>query len=107
MASNKAVAAGEQTIEQLQKRYEGLNNRRIRAESDLANAKRQLDALQQEAREKYGTDDVAQLRQKLAEMKAENETKRSTYQADLDRIEAELQQVEQAFVEPGGNGEPA
>ena len=70
-------------------------------------ARRQLSALQKDAREKYGTDDVAELRQKLESMKAENETKRRTYQADLDRIESELAQVEQSFAQSNGNGEPA
>lgn len=99
MAASKTAADStrEQTIQQLQERFQALNKKKIQAETNLDNSRKQLDALQKEAREKYGTDDVAQLRAKLDQMKAENEQKRRTYQADLDRIEGELKAVEQKF----------
>jgi hypothetical protein len=53
--------------------------------------------LKKEAREKYGTDDLNTLREKLDAMKAENEEKRMNYQAELDRIETELKSVEEKF----------
>jgi hypothetical protein len=86
-----------QSIEELQKRYSALNKKQIEADTNLKNAEKQLAALQAEAREKYGTDDLAALRQKLADMKAENETKRRDYQAKLDKIETDLAQVEEKF----------
>jgi hypothetical protein len=86
-----------QSIEELQKRYSALNKKQIEADTNLKNAEKQLAALQAEAREKYGTDDLAALRQKLADMKAENETKRRDYQAKLDKIESDLTQVEEKF----------
>jgi chromosome segregation ATPase len=89
--------SAKQSIEELQKRYQKLNTRKIQAETNLENAKTQLERLRQDARENYGTDDVAELREKLDAMTAENEEKRSKYQVDLDRIEAELQAVEQTF----------
>ena len=49
------------------------------------------------AREKYQTDDVAELQELLARMKADNEHKRKNYQAQLDTIESELAEVEQKF----------
>ena len=89
--------ATEQSIEELQQRYEKLNTRKIQAETNLENTQKQLDSLKKEAREKYGTDDVSKLREKLSAMKLENDEKRRNYQAELDRIEGELQTVEKKF----------
>lgn len=87
----------EQSIEELQQRYEKLNTRKIQAETNLENTQKQLDSLKKDAREKYGTDDVVKLREKLSAMKSENDEKRRNYQAELDRIEGELQSVEKKF----------
>src|SRR5262245_1560510 len=89
-----------QSIEELQKRYQKLNTRKIQAETNLENARMQLERLRKEAREKYGTDDVDELRNKLNQMTAENEEKRSKYQVELDGIERELEAVEQKFATP-------
>jgi chromosome segregation ATPase len=91
------AAGGEQSIEHLQERFQKLNTKKIQAETNLENAKKQLQSLQQEALEKYQTADVAELRKKLDAMKRENEEKRRAYQADLDRIESDLAAVEQKF----------
>jgi chromosome segregation ATPase len=107
--SKPDAAGGEQTIEQLQERYQSLNKKKIQAETNLDHAQKQLTALQKEARDKYGTDDVAELRKKLDQMTAENEAKRRQYQVDLDRIEGELKAVDEKFASGGeaGNGESA
>jgi multidrug resistance efflux pump len=98
MATSKEVApSGEQSIEKLQERFQQLNKRKIQAETNLEHARTQLETLQAEAREKYGTDDLAALREKLAQMKAENEAKRASYQEQLDKIEADLASVEHKF----------
>lgn len=108
MATPKtAPGGGEQTIEELQARYQQLHTRKIQAETSLQHAQQQLEALQAEAREKYGTDDLAELRKKLEQMKAENEARRKAYQAQLDRIEGDLAAVEAKFAAveaapPGG-----
>ncbi len=100
--SEKATTetAEPQSIEDLQSRYQKLNTRKIQAETNLGNAKKQLEQLQQEARDKYETDDLAALRNKLDAMKAANEKKRRDYQQQLDRIESELHTVEQRFAAP-------
>lgn len=95
--SNKAASNGQQSIEELQQRYAKLHTKKIQADTNLDNARKRLADLQQEAREKYGTDDLAELKQKLADMQAENEAKRAAYQQDLQRIESELADVEQKF----------
>jgi hypothetical protein len=56
-----------------------------------------LDDLKRQAREKYGTDDVKELEQMLTRMRLESEQRRSQYQAELDRIEGDLANVEERF----------
>jgi len=109
--ANTETASSEQTIEQLQSRYRELNTKKIQAETNLKNATEHLTGLKEEARQKFGTDDVAELRKKLEAMKAENEEKRKNYQAQLDQIESDLLGVEKKFavadVSEGGSGEEA
>lgn len=86
-----------QTIEDLRARYARLNEMRIKAQANHDHAQQELSRLKSEAREKWGTDDVAQLQQKLQEIEAENERKRAEYQSRLDKIEADLKAVDQQF----------
>jgi chromosome segregation ATPase len=100
---------GEPTIEQLQQRYQALHTRKIQAETQRDSAKTRLDDLQAQARQKYGTDDLAKLQEKLAEIINENTRKKTKYQEDLDKIERELAAVEAKFSEgsaaPGDGGQ--
>jgi chromosome segregation ATPase len=106
--SSKSVATnGQQTIEQLQERYKKLDKQKTQAETTLELARGQLAALQKDAREKYGTDDLTELQAKLAAMQAENEQKRAAYQAELERIETDLAAVEQRFAAAGSSPEKA
>jgi len=61
--------------------------------------------LQKHAREKYGTDDLAELQARLKAMQEENEQKRAAYQDTLQRIEGELAEVEQRFATTSSSGE--
>jgi hypothetical protein len=97
MSKRKNEAAGEQSIEELQERYKKLNTRKIQADTNLEHATHRLTELKDEARAKFGTDDVEELRKKLEEMKIQNEEKRKSYQAELDRIEGALAEVEAKF----------
>lgn len=102
MAKSESAPAskpGEQTIEELQRRYQGLHTKKTQAETLRDAAKQQLEALKDQARTKHGTDDVAQLQKKLAEMIDENSRKRAAYQAELDKIEQGLTEVERKFTE--------
>jgi len=97
-ASEQMELSGDvQDMEQLQARYRQLHNRQIEAKTNFKNAERQLSDLRKEAVEKYGTDNLDELRDKLAKMKAENEAKRKSYQASLDKIESDLAEVEREF----------
>ncbi len=51
------------------------------------------------------TDDVDELRKKLEQMKRDNEEKRRAYQADLDRIETELADIETKYDASSSAGE--
>ena len=93
----KSLESGELTIEQLQQKYQALNKRKIEAETNLRHARNQMEQLKKEARDKYGTDDLAALRTRLDQMRSENEQKRRAYQEDLERIQKQLDAVEQQF----------
>lgn len=105
--TSEKASDGRQTIEVLQQRYQSLNTRKIQSETHLENARKELERLQREAREKYGTDDVDELRRLLDQMKTDNEEKRRNYQADLDRIESELSEIEAKYDAAGTAGEPS
>jgi hypothetical protein len=87
----------QQSIEDLKKRHAGLHEKKITAQADLNNAKKELSNLKKAAREQFGTDDLDELRAKLKQMKEGNERKRSEYQAHLEKIEADLAAVDQKF----------
>jgi hypothetical protein len=95
----------QQTIEDLKKRYSVLHEKKITAQADLNNAKKDLANLKKSAREQFGTDDLDELRAKLKQMKEDNERKRSEYQAHLEKIEAELTEVDRKFAEASENGD--
>lgn len=94
---NSPSQDGQQCIEQLQQRFNELNTKKITAEANLTNAKKELEKLRKEALAKYQTDDVEKLRAQLAQIKNDNEEKRANYQQQLDNIERELASVEEKF----------
>jgi len=86
-----------QTMDQLKKRFEELSLMKVKYETQRDSAAGELADLKQQALEVYGSDDVKQLEKMLAEMKTENEKKRSEYQASLDKIDANLRDVQESF----------
>jgi hypothetical protein len=95
--AGKVATATEQAVKEMQERYERLNTKKIEAGRDLKNAQENLAKLKQEALEKYQTDDLATLRQKLETMKLENEKKRQEYLTELNKIETELSAIEKQY----------
>ena len=83
----------------LRNRYETLKEEKTRCETNIENAKQQLEKLYEKARTEYGTDDLDALRAKLEAMKAENARRQETYKASLDTIEADLKAVDKAYEE--------
>jgi hypothetical protein len=100
-------AEQKQTIEQLTARHSKLDKKRVEAEINAKNAKKQLEELKRQARDEFDTDDVDELREKLKQMERENERKRAEYQTSLDSIEESLQKVEATYgsVDPDGGSE--
>jgi len=86
-----------QTIEELSTRYENLNRQKIQAGTNLENAQSQLDKLKEKAKQDYGTDDLDELKKILEEMRRKNEEDRSNYQSSLDKIEADLDNIDNKY----------
>jgi len=95
--TNEASPNPNQTIEQLQDRFRLLNEQKIKVETQRDHALSQLNDLKSQAKELYGSDDIAELKETLKEMKTSNEKKRSEYQESLDAIDAELAAVNEKF----------
>lgn len=94
----KNVKTGE-SIEQLQKRYEGLNKQKIKVETQREHAHQQLKELKAQAKELYGSDDLTQLKTMLADMKKKNEEMRQQYQSKLNDIDSDLAAITEKFNE--------
>jgi predicted secreted Zn-dependent protease len=86
-----------QELDVLRSRYDKLAAQRSAAEALLENAKKELAKLEAEAKETYGTSDLAELEAQLAKMEQENLEKRRAYQQQLDTIEEKLKEVEEKF----------
>lgn len=81
-------------IETLSEQFQKLNKRKIESERDLVNAEKNLNELKQQAQEEYGTENLDELKEKLKQIKAENERKRAEYHQTLGQIEADLTKIE-------------
>ena len=81
-------------IETLKQRHKKLDRQKTTAEANCKTAEEQLQKLKDEARAKYGTDDIAGLKAILEQRKAENDRKRLEYQKHLDEIETKLAAIE-------------
>ena len=88
-----------ESIEQLRERYDRLNHRKTEAQTLLKQAESELERLRAEAKEKFGTDDLDELKKKLAEIEAENLRRREAYQKQLDSIDAALKEVDKKYEE--------
>jgi len=97
------------SIEDLKEEYERLNERKIQAQTQLEEATKQLEALQNEAVAEFETSDIEELKNKLEQMETENEKRRSDYQQLLEGISGELAKVEQdvASSKKSRNGDDA
>ena len=94
-----ALPEGQEDIDVLKARYDALNKKKIQAETNHEAAENRLKELKEQALRDYGTDSLDALKQKLDELKAENERKRAEYQAHLETIESKLADVEKQHKE--------
>ena len=86
-----------QSLEQLKERHRSLENQQIEAKANQKNAEKRLAELKQEAIEKFGTGDLAELQRKLEDMKASNQQKLTKYESDLEKIELQLETIDEKF----------
>ncbi len=86
-----------ETIEELTERFRKLDKKKTTAEANLKTACERLEELKKEAREKYETDDLQELKEKLTKIEKENEEKLSTYQQALNDIEKNLENIEKEY----------
>jgi len=82
------------SIEQLTEQHASMNERKVRAQTNLENAQQQLESLQAEALENFGTSDIDELKTKLAELEETNRKQQKEYQDHLQKIEKDLQEIE-------------
>ncbi len=91
--AEKPSATG-QSIEELRKRYEMLNEKRIKVEAQRDGALEQLEQIRKAAIDQFKTDDIDGLREKLAALTGQNEELRADYEKSLNEIEKRLEQIE-------------
>lgn len=81
----------------LKHQFRELERQKIEAGRDLKHAKDRLQTLASEAREKYGTDDLDELRERLAAMRAENKKRLEDYRRHLESLEKGLGDIESRY----------
>jgi len=91
--------ATSQTIEELQARFEDFKEQKLVVEVQKKSALEKLNEIKKEALDKWGSDDLDELKSSLKKMKKENEQKRARYQKSLDDIEQNLAEINEQFVE--------
>ena len=70
---------------------------KVRADENLKNAQKQLQQVQSEAEEMFGTSNIAELMAMLEKMELENKQLQADYQKHLDEVESELQAVDKEY----------
>jgi hypothetical protein len=90
-----------QDINALRQWHDDLYRKKIEADANLKTSNENLERLKRQAREKYGTDDLEELRAKLEEMRNENTRKLFEYHEHLTTIEQKLSEVEAEYANSG------
>jgi hypothetical protein len=83
-----------QTIEELQERYSVLDHKRSTNQALLSKHESDLKKLKKQALNEFETDDLEELKTKLAALKEENARKQRDYQKLLEEVEGKLEAVE-------------
>ena len=84
----------EQELKSLRRQYEQLRDQKVRTEQDMTNLTGQLEALKAQAKAEYGTDDPKELQALLEKKREENEKVVAEYREHVQRIQADLADVE-------------
>lgn len=95
-------AALERELGRLKAEYEKLREEQVRAEQTLAHLESELAALEEKARQEYGTSDPAELRAMLDAMRAENERQVAGYREHIAKVREELASLERSADDNAG-----
>ncbi|MBI9080913.1 MAG: hypothetical protein JEY79_14380 [Pseudodesulfovibrio sp.] len=84
----------EQELKDLREQYEQLRDRKVRTEQDVANLSVQLEALNTQAQDEYGTSDPEELQRLLEEKREQNKLVVAEYREHIQKIQEDLSTVE-------------
>jgi chromosome segregation ATPase len=84
----------EQELKDLREQYEQLRDRKVRTEQDVANLSVQLEALNAQAQDEYGTSDPEELQRLLEEKREQNKLVVAEYREHIQKIQEDLSTVE-------------
>lgn len=85
----------------LKAEYEKLREEQVRAEQTLTHLEAELAALEEKARQEYGTADPAELRARLEAMRAENGRLVAEYREHVAQVREGLAELEKGVDAPG------
>lgn len=88
--------------EALEERRRNLERRRDRLDITIKQAIQRYKETAKEAREKFGTDDVEELKRMLEERKRHNEKRLQEYETALTRCENEISAIERTLAQNSG-----
>lgn len=80
-------------IEALRRRWESLNEARIRNESSLAQLEAEMAEAMEQARSRFGTDDLDALRAKIRENYAANTKAIAEFEAAIEKVESAIEAI--------------
>jgi len=95
-------AAIERELGQLKAEYEKLREEQVRAEQTMAHLEAELSALEEKARQEYGTADPVELRAKLDAMRDENERLVAAYREHIASVRDGLSALERGVDDNAG-----
>lgn len=84
-------------LKELKTRADRLNTAVIRLNADIDNAQETLDKLLAQAQEEFGTQDVAELEKKLAQMDAENQQILQKAEKEIDILTTSTREKQEAI----------
>jgi chromosome segregation ATPase len=90
-----STSSSQHRLEQLNARRSALRDNLVRAQTNAETAQRELQRLEAEAKEKYGTSDPAQLQALATQWEEENARALERYEQDLNALDRELRQTQQ------------
>lgn len=85
------------SIEQLTEQFNSLKSSRDTLAGQIQQLEESLEGIKEEAREAFGTDEVEKLEELMVQQQAKNKVLSEEYQAHLEKLKGELDQVQAAI----------